>query len=197
MSTMPRPHSNTTTITSYPKWNGPSQAPSPVAPPREIPPLLPPSSTTCPNPLPSRPDPSPPPAGWDRSRHIIPAAYPRSFVQSTGTLERSSSPFSTTKPRAGESKDERIRRNLQEAKACIQGKFKATPHTGAYEGEKQLWLAGECWRKSATASVSRKEKEGLTLVVSAANGFTKEVSPRSHIHLNISHLVTASHRCGC
>lgn len=152
---------------SYPQWSGPSQRPSPVAPKRAIPRLLQPPSTNCPNTLPAR-KPISLPEGFLSSRHIIPAAFPRSFAESTGDLSRASTPFTAKPGVPGESSEARKKRNLGEAKACVRARLDASPSslTGA-----QLWLAGERWvRKQGSES-----QGGLTLVVSAANGFTKEV----------------------
>lgn len=159
--------------TTYPKWTGLSQYPSPVVPPREIPPLLPPASKSCPNHLPFRPDPPQPPTGFTSSRHIIPAAYPRSFKQSTGKLERGSRPFTLHAPDPGEGSEGRKKRNLEEARECVRQRFEAESQTKPSAGEAQLWIAGECWTRSPGP---KGPEEGLTLVVSAANGFTKEVS---------------------
>lgn len=157
---------------SYPRWSGASQRPTPFIPKTDegITPLSPPPSSTCSNPLPSR-KPIPSPQGWASSRHIIPAAYPRTLAESTGTLERSSSPYTAAPGAAGpgESSDERKKRNLGEAKACVRARLDATPTLGN-EGS-NLWLAGERWTRKEGDSGS-----GLTLVVSAANGFTKEVA---------------------
>lgn len=176
-----RTMSTQTAPKGYSHWIGPSQCPTPVAPRSRIPPLLPPKATTCPNPLPDRPDPPSLPPGFKRSRHIVPAAYPRSFVESTGELDRGSTPFTKTAPRLGESSDQRKSRNLGEARECVRQRFEATPQADDGAAEPQLWLAGECWRRTSPD----QNQAGMTLVVSAANGFTKEVS-RAQIRISMS-----------
>lgn len=84
-------------------------------------------------------------------------------------------PFSTTQPDRGENKEQRQLRNLDEARRCIKRRFETEEQVLPHEGEPQLWLAGECWSRNDRDG-SENGEEGLTLVVSAANGFTKEVS---------------------
>jgi hypothetical protein len=162
---------------SYPRWSESSQRPSPVAPKRAIPRLLQPPSTNCPNTLPTR-KPISLPRGFISSRHISPAAYPRSFAESTGDLSRASTPFTAKPGGPGESSEARKKRNLGEAKACVRARLDASP--SSLKGG-QLWLAGERWvRKEGSEG-----KGGLTLVVSAANGFTKEVRPLISIGIRL------------
>jgi len=168
--------------TSYPKWKGPSLCPAPVVAKPAIPlPLRPPPTSKCPNTLPAR-GPTPSPQGFSSSRHIIPAAFPRTYRESTGTLERSSHPYTKTKiPREkGESKEERGKRNLSEARECVIARFNATPTKEDDQTGSSLWIAGERWIREG----GRKEG-GLTLVLSAANGFTKEVCPFTTQHVHI------------
>jgi hypothetical protein len=155
---------------TYPRWAGASQRPTPFAPKRDTPPLLPPPQRRCPNHLPIR-EMVPPPDGYSSSRHIIPAAYPRVFKESTGGLSRSSAPYTAHPARKGETPDERKKRNLDEAKACVRARLDASPSED--EGG-MLWVAGERWIRDRKEG--QEGGEGLTLVVSAANGFTKEVS---------------------
>jgi hypothetical protein len=169
--------------TSYATWKGPSQCPTPVVAKLAIPlPLRPPPALKCPNTLPPRP-PTPSPQGFKSSRHIIPAAFPRTYKQSIGTLERGSHPFTKSPRETGESKEERGKRNLGEAKECIMAKFNATPTKEDDQAASGLWIAGERWIREG----GRKEG-GLTLVLSAANGFTKEVRP-SPTHYAQSHKI--------
>lgn len=103
----------------------------------------------------------------------MPAAYPRSFGQSTGDLHRYSTPYTRSPLVADESSDQRKARNMDEARECVRRRFEAKPiEINKETDEPQLWLAGECWRRKP----GTKRADGLTLVVSAANGFTKEVS---------------------
>jgi len=168
--------------TSYPKWKGPSQCPAPVVAKPAIPlPLRPPPTSKCPNTLPAR-GPTPSPQGFISSRHIIPAAFPRTYRESTGTLERSSHPFTKTKtPREkGESKEERGKRNLGEARECVLARFNATPTKEGDQTGSGLWISGERWIREGGP-----KEGGLTLVLSAANGFTKEVRPFTTDHVPI------------
>jgi len=168
--------------TSYPKWKGPSQCPTPVVAKPAIPlPLRPPPTSKCPNTLPAR-GLTPSPQGFEVSRHIIPAAFPRTYRESTGTLERGSHPFTKTKiPREkGESKEERGKRNLGEARECVIARFNVTPTEVDEESASGLWIAGERWIREGG-----HEEGGLTLVLSAANGFTKEVRPFPTDHVPI------------
>jgi hypothetical protein len=162
--------STATRKTSYAKWKGSSQCPTPVVGKPAIPlPLQPPPALKCPNTLPARPA-TPSPRGFNVSRHIIPAASPRTYRESRGTLERRSHPFTKSPRETGESKEERGKRNLGEAKECIMARFNATPTKEDDQVGSGLWIAGERWIREG----GRKEG-GLTLVLSAANGFTKEV----------------------
>jgi hypothetical protein len=157
---------------SYPKWKGPSQCPTPVVANPAIPrPLRPPPITKCPNTLPPRPS-TPSPQGFSVSRHIIPAACPRTYRESTGTLERGSHPYTKARREQGESKEERGKRNLGEARECVRARFNATPTGEDEQSGSGLWIAGERWIRE-----EGREEGGLTLVLSAANGFTKEVRP--------------------
>jgi hypothetical protein len=67
----------------------------------------------------------------------------------------------------------RKKRNLDEARECVRARFGATPISEGDENSQQgLWVAAERWIRAETD----ERGEGLTLVLSAANGFTKEVS---------------------
>lgn len=157
--------------TSYPKWLGPSQCPEPVVEkPARPRPLGPSPSAKCPNSLPSRPA-TASPQGFKSSRHIIPAAFPRTYLQSTGTLERESDPFTQSPRSEEENKEQRKQRNLEEARECVKARFGATITTKDNDTQSGLWIAGERWIRTE----GERDGEGLTLVLSAANGFTKEV----------------------
>jgi hypothetical protein len=161
--------------TSYAKWKGPSQCPTPVVPkPAIARPLRPPPASKCPNTLPTR-APTPSPQGFKSSRHIIPAAFPRTYRESTGTLKRGSHPFTKSPREQGESKEERGKRNLGEARECIMARFNATPTKEDEQTGSGLWIAGERWIREGG-----RQEGGLTLVLSAANGFTKEVRLSFH-----------------
>lgn len=158
---------------TYPKWTGPSQCSTPVVTRPAIPlSLRPPPTSKCPNTLPPRP-PTPSPRNFKSSRHIIPAAFPRTYKESLGDLERGSNPFTKTAITRGEGNEERKKRNLGEAKECVKARFNATATSGAEKDVSGLWIAGERWIRQDTER--KGEGEGLTLVLSAANGFTKEV----------------------
>jgi hypothetical protein len=49
--------------------------------------------------------------------------------------------------------------------------WETVPRSERPEG---LWIAGECWRREGRGG----KGEGVTLVVTHANGFTKEVGPK-------------------
>jgi hypothetical protein len=197
MSTMAR------TI-ACPQYKGASQRPTPVVPKTTFAALHPPPNPSCPNRLPDR-TPQRPPSGFESSRHIIPAAFPRTFTESTGNLERESKPFTAQPRKGGESAEERKEWNLNEARACVRTRFDATPQIpppaeprdrnlspesevslafSIEEGgsdQPGLWLAGERWIRTQNGS----GEEGLTLVLSAANGFTKEVRAHAGIQLTL------------
>jgi hypothetical protein len=159
---------------TYPKWTGPSQRPRPVVTnPAQARPLRPPPSPKCPNTLPARP-PTTYPEGFQSSRHIIPAAFPRTYRESTGNLKRGSNPFTKSPATGAENKEERNKRNLEEARECVRARFNAQP-TNEDDTQPGLWIAGERWIREN----SQRDGKGLTLVLSAANGFTKEVRPLS------------------
>jgi hypothetical protein len=70
----------------------------------------------------------------------------------------------------------RKKRNLGEARECVNARFGATSITESdMNSQHGLWVAGERWTRKET----EEREEGLTLVLSAANGFTKEVSQSS------------------
>lgn len=164
----------------------------PISPGVRFVPLRPPPPSTPP-PLPTRP-PLAAPDGWIRTEHALPAAYPRTFVESTGSLVRESAPFAlssssstgstgvlggqgTIRAEQEESKEDKKRRIMQEVKGAILQRLNATE---TYEGDGQpgLWIAVERWARSlgkTGSSSGQMEGEGVTLVLTHANGFTKEV----------------------
>jgi hypothetical protein len=96
-------------------------------------------------------------------------------------LERESKPFTAQPRKGGESAEERKERNLKEARACVRIRFDAKPLEEGARDQPGLWLAGERWIRTQNGS----GEEGLTLVLSAANGFTKEVRARAGIQLTL------------
>ncbi|EIW73526.1 hypothetical protein TREMEDRAFT_59699 [Tremella mesenterica DSM 1558] len=133
-------------------------------------PLCPPPQTPPPT-LPRRPKLSPP-QGFTSTSYSVPAAYPRSTPDSTGTLHRFSEPFQLTPPKEWESKEERRARLNEEALEVARKRY----HTRRWGIEEALtakppglWLAVERWRRDEV-----EDGEGLTLVMAHANGFLKE-----------------------
>lgn len=151
---------------SYPKPTTPSPFPYPlIAPPPYIPYRSAPPPTSLPR-LPSRLSLPPLPPGWSRTTHIVPAAYPRQFAESSGTLVRESKPYQLEPPKQDETREERLARNEGEARECLRGRYDATRAQGDEEG---LYMAAERWVRDGSKG------EGVMLVVTHANGFTKEV----------------------
>lgn len=78
-----------------------------------------------------------------------------------------------------ESKEERIARNEGEARTMLRMRYDSAP--GKVDGqERGLWMAAERWcrlhgREGSDDSETRCE--GVTLVITHANGLHKEVSP--------------------
>lgn len=135
-----------------------------VPPPPRLPYRAPPGPPPA---LPDRPDLSPPP-GWTRTSHAVPAAFPRRFGSSFGTLSRESRPQTTNPPKEGESKEERLARNEGEAREILISRYDAKRSEG--DEEKGLWMAAERWVRT-----DKDMREGVTLVITHANGFHKEV----------------------
>ncbi|KAL1409449.1 hypothetical protein Q8F55_003432 [Vanrija albida] len=164
---------------TYAPWSGPSNHPTPVIPSAGKHggarfPLLPPSGGTPPS-YPSTPPLPPPPSGYERSLHALPAAYPRQLVESSGTLERRSRPYGTVPPKEG--KEERAARLAAERDAAVATRADARVWDvagGEVEPEAletpPQWIAAERWRRAE----STDDAEGVTLVFLHANGFQKE-----------------------
>ena len=158
---------------TYPEWIAPSQCPTPVVlEPTIALPFREPPSNVGPNLLPSRSHIAPPP-GFVSSRHIVPAAYPRTFRESTGNLHRGSNPFTAGLPVVNETAAQRKKRMLEEAKVALNMRSSATPTSHNDDPQPGQWIAGERWRR---IDRDKKEGEGLTLVLSTGTGFAKEVS---------------------
>ena len=83
-------------------------------------------------------------------------------------MNRESRPFQTRPPKEKETAEERRARALEESEVSLRIRYAAAEEEGRPAG---LWMAGERWRRVGG------EEEGLTLVFTHANGFTKEVSP--------------------
>lgn len=157
-------------ILTYPPYNKPSVAPSPVVQPhRELLALLQPPAATAPAP-PARPALSPPPAGYTRTLHAAPAAWPKTLKESEGSYERLSQPFGPVPDK--ESKEERAARIVRETELSTEG-WKASHHWSIEEARKSSqpaqWLAVERWRRD------EQDKDGVTLVLAHANGLQKEL----------------------
>ncbi|KAI9632069.1 Alpha/beta hydrolase family-domain-containing protein [Dioszegia hungarica] len=156
---------------SYARPPQPSSVVPVVPPPPYIPYTSPPTSSLPPPRLPDRPPIADVPAGWTRTSHIVPAAYPRRFNDSFGSLRRESKPFQLEPPKQGETKEERLARNEGEARECLRQRFDARGFENGAAGKGEgLFMAGERWRRDGAS----EGVEGVTLVVTHANGFHKE-----------------------
>ncbi|BEI92585.1 uncharacterized protein CcaverHIS019_0502130 [Cutaneotrichosporon cavernicola] len=159
---MPRPN-------RIPVARGPSRyPPSPITPANFL--ALAPHPNTPAPPAPRRPTLGPPPAGWTRTLHAVPAAYPRQLMQGTGDLGRSSEPFGNTRPIPGESKAVRKARVESAVGAAVLARV------DAYEWSLEealrvkpdgLFLGVERWTRD-------KPVGGHTLVCTHPNGTQKE-----------------------
>jgi hypothetical protein len=155
---------------SFPRPARLSAWPQPIS--RPIPTLSlgrPPAST--PPSLPPRPAVAPLPRGWSRTDHIIPAAYPRTFHASTGNLRRESHPFRFEHAEGGATREERAQRAKAETIAALTKRYDASEVGCDDTDQKGLWLAGERWARD----IPGDKGDGVTLVVTHANGFMKEV----------------------
>lgn len=144
--------------------------PSPLTPPHFLP-LAPPPGNAAPS-APRRPKLPPAPAGWTRSFHAVPAAYPKQMRESHGNLRRASEPFGNTRPIPGEGKKERgVRVNNAVGQAVLarldgqewelEDGLKAQPQG--------LFMAVERWKRDVPVG-------GHTVVCTHPNGTQKEVS---------------------
>lgn len=152
--------------------------------------------------MPQRPS-GPPIPGFQYTRHIIPAAYPREYPGSTGSLDRSSSPFSSVGA-ANETREEKSRRIDEDGRRVLRDRLQAQRYAQDASGQAiknqtlpsspPLWLGAERWIRSDQKGAGN----GVTLVVLHANGFHKEASQAymdvcslarlSVLHWNISSL---------
>ncbi|BEI94225.1 uncharacterized protein CcaverHIS019_0606840 [Cutaneotrichosporon cavernicola] len=151
-------------LSPLPPHLGPSLGPSPVVPPLTLAPLSRPPSSGPPS-QPSRP-PLSPPAGYVRSVHACPAAYPRMYE---GTFSRESYPFSPIPE--DESKKARAARIEKDKITCAESARAAAKNEGS--GWKTnhgdgLWLSVERWKRENPV------EGGATLVMLHANGMLKE-----------------------
>ena len=165
-------------VCSYPRPTSSSPFPSPAVAPEPFIPLQPPPSATPPS-LPRRPSLPPLPVGWKRTQHALHAAYPRTFEASTGTLSRECNPFDAN-PLEGETKDDRKERAEKAGRTVLKRRVAAGTSARADDGAKDqhgLWIAAEKWQRTNTEG-----DDGLTLVMTHANGFTKEVSSGPAFH---------------
>ncbi|GMK55943.1 hypothetical protein CspeluHIS016_0209990 [Cutaneotrichosporon spelunceum] len=159
---MPRPN-------RFPVNRGASHyPPSPVAQAHFLPPAPHPNNSAPP--APERPALPPLPAGWTRTFHAVPAAYPRQLREGTGKLSRSSDPFGNTRPIPGESKAARKRRIEAAVGAAVLARLDADEWNleealrAAPEG---LFLSVERWTRDTPVG-------GHTLVCTHPNGTQKE-----------------------
>lgn len=166
-----RTSSTSTTMLSVPPHVGPSLAPSPVVPWHPLLPLSPPPATAArAPPAPSRPPVSPPP-GFVRSIHASPGAWPRSFAESRGNLDRYSHPYTDGPP--AEDKAARAAQLKKAKGVCGEMPKKAHEWEAAQaladpQPPHPLWLAVERWRREVPV------EGGVTLLCMHANGMAKE-----------------------
>lgn len=178
----------TAPVDTYPPPNRPSVAPSPVVPTRPLLALRRPPPATAP-PHPPRPDLPPPPAGYTRTLHAAPAAWPKQLRESVGTCSRGSDPFAPGPIPAKESKEARAARIEEEKNTSLTRRHAAT-EWDIKEAERSAqppqWLASERWRRD------KPVPGGVTLVFAHANGLQKEVSRMSMGHALIMNCLTVS-----
>ncbi|TXT15861.1 hypothetical protein VHUM_00364 [Vanrija humicola] len=156
-------------IALYAPYNGPAP-PIPQGVLRPFLPFLPHPETAAPA-QPPRPDLPPPPAGFTRTYHATPAAYPKELKQATGTSSRLPSPFRKTELGENATKEERGKRMTDETLDLIRQRTEATEWSldeAKAAAPPGLWLAAERWRRD-------KPTGGVTLVCTHANGLHKEV----------------------
>lgn len=156
-------------ITSYPRYTGAAYASAPLATRKALANIRAPDHSRAP-PHPPRPPVPPPPSGFTRTLHAAPAAYPREFAESTGSLERSSHPFRSSAPPATESKEERNARIASEKDVCVGRRLGANPRQSASSSEPAQWVVAERWRRDVPS------RDGVTLVLTHACGLDKSVS---------------------
>lgn len=162
---------------SYPRPTTLADRPRPICPGVSYTPLRTPPASPVPS-LPARPEVAAPP-GWTRSEHPLHAAYPRTFVESTGSLVRELAPFALGPAPEGEDREAKKKRIMGEVKGAITQRLDATmTHEG--DGQPALWVAAERWsRANSDSNVDKQEGgrggQGVSLVLTHANGFTKEV----------------------
>jgi hypothetical protein len=139
-----------------------------------LPPLPPPEA--APPTFPVRP-PLPVPPGYQRTQHVLPASDYRRYETSYGTLSRESRPFEDTPSRSNASKEERqehVVRGLQKMWDMVRSAKKAVEPP-----ETCFWVSLERWvrkERSQAKGKGKEEPQGVTLVVTHANGMNKEVS---------------------
>jgi hypothetical protein len=155
----------------YLPLNKPSVAPSPVVPPQPLLGLLRPPKATAPA-HPPRPALAPPPAGYTRTLHAAPAAWPKQLKESIGTCSRDSNPFGAV-PAGKESKEARAARIDEEKNVSLTRRF-ASREWSIEEAKNSTqpaqWLVSERWHRD------EQVPGGVTLVFAHANGLQKEVS---------------------
>lgn len=154
---------------SIPVQRGPPLfPPEPVTTPHFLP-LAPHPGNTAPPP-PRRPTLAPLPAGWTRSFHAAPAAYPHDLRECHGTLSRDSHPFGDPAPREGESKAERHARLDHLTRAAVQARLEShewTLEEGLAAQPKGMFVALERWKRDVPLG-------GHTIVCTHPNGTQKE-----------------------
>jgi hypothetical protein len=119
--------------------------------------------------LPDRPDAVSIP-GFAYTRHVAPAAYPRSIQHGVGKLRRESEPYGNVQSHVGGSKEEKKAAISRAITTSSRYNRQATPMS---EDEKAwglpLYIAVDRWTRVQPV------RGGRSLVITHANGFNKEV----------------------
>lgn len=164
---------------TYPLYTGPTHTPYPIIDPAvsTLLPLFQPPAQQAPA-YPPRPAlPVAVPAGWTRTVHAAPAAYPRSGENAVGNLVRESKPFSSNLPiPADKANDKAFKAAVytNEANNVTRAHYLdhiLTADEAAASTQPHLWLGVERWTRD-------KPTGGITLIVTQANGLIKEVGGR-------------------
>ncbi|KAL1409319.1 hypothetical protein Q8F55_003300 [Vanrija albida] len=160
---------------TYALYTGPTNTPYPIIDPAvsTLLPLFAPPPQTAPA-YPPRPElPTALPAGWTRTLHAAPAAYPRSGANAVGNLVRESKPFSSNLPvPADKANDKKFKAKqyATEAANCARAHYLdhiLTADEASASTQPHLWLGVERWSRD-------KPTGGVTLILTQANGLIKE-----------------------
>jgi len=163
-------------IQSYARPTQLLDIPKPFCPAVPFLPLQSPPQTEAPT-IPDRPSVTAP-EGWIRSSHALRAAHPRTFRETSGTLVREDEPFTEGKVPSDETKEARTKRATEELKRVTKARYYATRVKQEEKVDTPgLWIAAERWQREGGKG------DGLVLVCTHANGFHKEVSRLTELHM--------------